>query len=92
MPTTIDDALLALSKVDDHQALAGIEERVLARIEAQRSEALGIRMMVSLAAGALLIGAAGGSLPMHSATSSEATFAEPGPLAPSSLLLRTGER
>lgn len=93
MPTTIDDALLALSKVDDQQALAGIEDRVLARLDAQRSEAVGLRMMLSLAAGALVIGAASGSLPLHSATASaSATFAGPGPLAPSSLLLRAGER
>ena len=93
MPTNIDDALQALSSVDDHQALDGIEDRVLARIDAQLSETLGVRMMLSLGAGALVIGAASGGLPTHSApASAAATFAGPGPLAPSSLLLRDSER
>ena len=93
MPTNIDDALLALNRVDDHPALSGIEDRVLARLDAQRSETLGVRMMLSLAVGALVIGAASGSLPTHSAPASAAsTFAGPGPLAPSSLLLRDSGR
>lgn len=93
MVRKFDDALHVLSQVDDHQALAGLEERVLADIEARRSDDVGMRMMLGLAVGALLIGAASSSIPVRSVAASETTsFVGPGPLAPSSLLLRAGER
>jgi len=46
-----------------------------------------------LAVGALLIGAVGATVPSRQAVASTpVTFADPGPLAPSSLLLGSGER
>ena len=93
MATDIDDTLRALGQLPDHPALDGIEDRVLASIHARRAEAVGSRMTMGLAAGAMLIGAAGATLPYKpAAASTPATFAEPGPLAPSSLLLGAGER
>ena len=93
MTTDINDALHALGRVPDHAALTGIEDSVLAMIDARRGETLGSRMTVGLAVGALLIGAGGAALPYRSATASTpASFAAPGPLAPSSLLLGSAER
>lgn len=93
MTTDINDALHALGRVPDHAALTGIEDRVLAMIDARRGETLGSRMTVGLAVGAMLIGAGGASLPYRSATASTpSSFAAPGPLAPSSLLLGSAER
>ena len=93
MTTDIDDALHALGRVHDHAALTGIEARVLAAIDARRGEAEGWRMTAGLAVGALLIGAGGAALPYRSATASTpASFAAPGSLAPSSLLLGSAER
>ena len=93
MASDLDDTLRALGRFPDHPALDGIEARVLASIDARRAEAVGSRMTVGLAAGAMLIGAVGATLPYKPAVASTpATFAEPGPLAPSSLLLGSGER
>ncbi|WP_447726560.1 hypothetical protein [Sphingomonas koreensis] len=93
MVADIDDKLRALGQLPDHPALDGIEDRVLASIDARRAEAGGQRMTAGLAVGALLIGAAGATLPSKQAVASTpVTFAEPGPLAPSSLLLGSGER
>lgn len=93
MATDIDDKLRALGRLPDHPALDGIEGRVLASIDARRAEAVGARMTLGLAAGAMLIGVGGAALPYRqAAASTPATFAEPGPLAPSSLLLGPGER
>lgn len=93
MTTDMDDALHALERVPDHAALTGIEDRVLAAIDARHGDAVGSRMTVGLSVGALLIGAGGAALPYRSATASTpASFAAPGPLAPSSLLLGSAER
>jgi hypothetical protein len=93
MATDIDETLRALGPLSGHPALDGMEGRVLASIDARRAEAVGSRMTMGLAAGAMLIGAAGATLPYKSAVASTpVTFAEPGPLAPSSLLLGAGER
>jgi hypothetical protein len=93
MATDIDDKLLALGRIHDHPALDGIEVRVLASIDARRAAAVASRMTLGLAVGAMLIGVAGATLPYKQATAStRATFAEPGPLAPSSLLLGSSER
>ncbi len=93
MTTDIDDALQALGRVPDHSAMNGIEDRVLAAIDTRRGQGLGSRMTLGLAIGAMLIGAGGATVPYRSATASTpASFADPGPLAPSSLLLGSGER
>lgn len=93
MASDIDETLQALGRLPDHPALDGIEDRVLASIAARRAEAVGSRMTMGLAAGAMLFGVAGATLPYKSAVASTpATFAEPGPLAPSSLLLGSAER
>ena len=93
MPTDLDDKLQALGRFPDHPQLDGIEMRVLASIEARRADAVGSRMTLTLAAGAMLLGAAGATLPYKPAVASTpATFADPGPLAPSSLLLGSAER
>lgn len=93
MATDIDETLQALGGVPDHPQLDGIEGRVLASIEARRADAVGSRMTLMLAAGAMLLGAAGATLPYKPAAASTlATFADPGPLAPSSLLLGSAER
>jgi|GEM_PF-1057626 len=93
MTTDIDDALQALGRVPDHAAMNGIEDRVLAAIDMRRGQGLGSRMTLGLAVGAMLIGAGSAAVPYRSATASTpASFADPGPLAPSSLLLGSGER
>ena len=93
MTIDVDDVLQALGRSPDPAALAGIEDRVLHAIEARRGAAVGSRMTVGLAVGAMLIGAGGAALPYRSATASTpASFAAPGPLAPSSLLLGSTER
>ena len=93
MVADIDDKLRALGELPGHPALDGIEDRVLASIDARRADAVGSRMTMGLAAGAMLIGAMSATLPYKPAVASTpATFADPGPLAPSSLLLGSGER
>jgi len=93
MTTSIDDALQALGRVPDHAAMNGIEDRVLAAIDTRRGQTLGSRLTLSLAFGAMLIGAVSATVPYRSATASTPpSFIDPGPLAPSSLLLGSGER
>lgn len=93
MTTDIDDALQALGRVPDHSAMNGIEDRVLAAIDMRRGQGLGSRMTLALVVGAMLIGVGSAAVPYRSATASTpASFADPGPLAPSSLLLGSGER
>ncbi len=93
MVADIDNKLRALGKFPDHPALDGIEDRVLETIVVRRADAAGRRMTAGLAVGALLIGAVGATVPSRQAVASTpVTFADPGPLAPSSLLLGSGER
>ncbi len=93
MVAELDDKLRALGQLPDHPALDGIEDRVLATIVVRRADAAGRRMTAGLAVGALLIGAMGATVPSRQAVASTpVTFADPGPLAPSSLLLGSGER
>lgn len=93
MVADIDDKLRALGQLPDHPALDGIEDRVLETIVVRRADAAGQRMTAGLAVGALLIGAVGATVPSRqAAASTPVTFADPGPLAPSSLLLGSGER
>lgn len=93
MTTEIDDALQALGRVPDHAAMNGIEDRVLASIDARRRQRLDARTTMALAVGALLIGVGSATVPYRSATASTpSSFAAPGPLAPSSLLLGASEQ
>ncbi len=90
---TIDERLQALGAVADHPSLDGFEDRVLASIDARRAEAVGSRMTITLAIGAMLVGAVGSTIPTKRATAATpATFVEPGPLAPSTLLLGARDR
>lgn len=90
---TIDDRLAALGAVPDHPSLDGFEGRVLASIDARRVQAADSRMTITLAIGAMLVGAVGSTVPYKRATAATpATFVEPGPLAPSTLLLGARDR
>ena len=52
-----------------------------------------VAVLIANVVGALLIGAVGATVPSRQAiASTPVTFADPGPLAPSSLLLGSGER
>jgi hypothetical protein len=89
MATEIDyTAHMAQTRWSEHPGLDGIEDRVLAGIDARSSEAVGPRMTVMLATGAMLIGVLFGGVPSQRAVAATSHgLVEPGPLAPSTLLL-----
>lgn len=89
MATEIDYTVrMAQTRWSEHPGLDGIEERIIAGIDARSSDAVGPRMTVMLATGALLIGAVFGGVPGQRAVAATPHgLVEPGPLAPSTLLL-----
>ncbi|HEV7290489.1 hypothetical protein [Sphingomonas sp.] len=89
MTTEIDyTAHMAQTRWSEHPGLDGIEVRVIAGIDARSSDAVGLRMTVMLAASALMIGAVVGGVPGQRAVAATPHgLVEPGPLAPSTLLL-----
>jgi hypothetical protein len=89
MATEIDyTAHMAQTRWSEHPGLDGIEERVIAGIDARISDAVGPRMTAMIATGALMIGAVVGGVPsQRAAAATPHGLVEPGPLAPSTLLL-----
>lgn len=92
MRLDIDDAMRMLER-PDHPGLDGLEDRIFSAIDASRRQNVGARATLGLAAGAMLLGMAGATIPYKRATAAMPSFiGEPGSLAPSSLLLRERER
>jgi hypothetical protein len=89
MATELDyTAHMAQKRWCEHPGLHGIEHRVLAGIDARSSDAVGPRMTAMVATGAMFIGVVFGGVPGQRAVAATSHgLVEPGPLAPSTLLL-----
>ena len=89
MATEIDyTAHMAQTRWSEHPGLDGLEDRILAGIDARNADTVGPRMTMMLATGALVIGAAFGGVPGQRASAATPHgLVDPGPLAPSTLLL-----
>lgn len=83
------DAMLARLRCDaSGTSLDGMEDRVLAAIGERQRNVAGTRLTMLAAASALVLGVASTSMPAGEARAmSSVSFGQPGPLAPSSLLL-----